>query len=38
VRKQVASIEAMEAQSVDQIPLGEQWQYEPKWDGSLSAF
>jgi ATP-dependent DNA ligase len=23
----------MEAQSVDQIPLGEQWQYEPKWDG-----
>jgi ATP-dependent DNA ligase len=23
----------MEAQSVDQIPLGEKWQYEPKWDG-----
>src|SRR5437588_8192579 len=23
----------MEALSVDQIPIGEQWQYEPKWDG-----
>jgi ATP-dependent DNA ligase len=23
----------MEAQSVDEIPLGEEWQYEPKWDG-----
>jgi ATP-dependent DNA ligase len=23
----------MEAESVDEIPLGEQWQYEPKWDG-----
>jgi ATP-dependent DNA ligase len=23
----------MEAQSVDEIPTGEQWQYEPKWDG-----
>ncbi len=23
----------MEAKSVDQIPQGEQWQYEPKWDG-----
>src|SRR4051794_6355458 len=24
---------AMEARSVDAIPRGEQWQYEPKWDG-----
>lgn len=23
----------MEARSVDAIPCGEQWQYEPKWDG-----
>jgi len=23
----------MEAQSVDEIPTGPQWQYEPKWDG-----
>src|SRR4051794_5936713 len=23
----------MEARSVDEIPLGDQWQYEPKWDG-----
>ncbi|WP_018323421.1 ATP-dependent DNA ligase [Bradyrhizobium sp. WSM2793] len=23
----------MEARSVDQIPRGEEWQYEPKWDG-----
>jgi ATP-dependent DNA ligase len=23
----------MEAQLVDEIPRGEQWQYEPKWDG-----
>ncbi|MCS3893382.1 ATP-dependent DNA ligase [Bradyrhizobium japonicum USDA 38] len=27
------AIEAMEARSVDAIPIGEQWQYEPKWDG-----
>ena len=27
------AIEAMEARSVDAIPTGEQWQYEPKWDG-----
>lgn len=26
-------IEPMEARSVDAIPVGEQWQYEPKWDG-----
>src|SRR6187551_3292095 len=23
----------MEASLVDEIPLGRQWQYEPKWDG-----
>jgi ATP-dependent DNA ligase len=23
----------MEARSVDQIPTGQEWQYEPKWDG-----
>src|SRR6476620_9720666 len=23
----------MEALSVDEIPRGEEWQYEPKWDG-----
>jgi ATP-dependent DNA ligase len=23
----------MEAKSVDEIPVGRQWQYEPKWDG-----
>ena len=23
----------MEARSVDEIPIGEAWQYEPKWDG-----
>ena len=27
------SFEPMEALSVDEIPTGEQWQYEPKWDG-----
>lgn len=26
-------IEAMEARSVDTIPEGGEWQYEPKWDG-----
>jgi ATP-dependent DNA ligase len=26
-------IEAMEARSVDAIPSGKEWQYEPKWDG-----
>lgn len=26
-------IEPMEARSVDAIPIGEGWQYEPKWDG-----
>ena len=23
----------MEARSVDEIPVGDEWQYEPKWDG-----
>src|SRR6187399_394473 len=23
----------MEARSVDEIPVGDAWQYEPKWDG-----
>jgi ATP-dependent DNA ligase len=27
------SLEPMEAQSVDRLPTGEGWQYEPKWDG-----
>jgi Ku protein len=27
------TIEAMEARSVEVIPAGEAWQYEPKWDG-----
>jgi ATP-dependent DNA ligase len=26
-------LEAMEARSVDAIPRGTEWQYEPKWDG-----
>ncbi len=28
-----AAHEAMEARSVDAIPKGREWQYEPKWDG-----
>jgi ATP-dependent DNA ligase len=28
-----AHIEAMEARSVVAIPVGKEWQYEPKWDG-----
>jgi ATP-dependent DNA ligase len=27
------SLEPMEAESVDRLPEGSQWQYEPKWDG-----
>ena len=23
----------MESHSVDEIPIGDNWQYEPKWDG-----
>ena len=26
-------VEPMEATTVDDLPTGEQWQYEPKWDG-----
>jgi len=26
-------IEPMEAEQVDEIPIGNSWQYEPKWDG-----
>jgi ATP-dependent DNA ligase len=33
VSKKTLRIEAMEARSVDAIPIGEEWQYEPKWDG-----
>ena len=32
-RKQPAKLVAMEARSVDAIPRGPDWQYEPKWDG-----
>jgi ATP-dependent DNA ligase len=33
VKKSRTPIEAMEARSVDAIPEGKEWQYEPKWDG-----
>jgi ATP-dependent DNA ligase len=33
VKKNRVHSEAMEARSVDAIPAGEEWQYEPKWDG-----
>jgi ATP-dependent DNA ligase len=33
VKKNRVPIEAMEARSVDAIPGGKEWQYEPKWDG-----
>jgi ATP-dependent DNA ligase len=33
VSKKALRIEAMEARSVDAIPTGPEWQYEPKWDG-----
>jgi ATP-dependent DNA ligase len=33
LKKGRIKIEAMEARSVDAIPIGEEWQYEPKWDG-----
>lgn len=32
-RKKPAKLVAMEARSVDAIPRGPDWQYEPKWDG-----
>ena len=30
------SLEPMEAESVSELPEGERWQYEPKWDGFRS--
>ena len=33
MKKNRVQIEAMEARSVDVVPSGEEWQYEPKWDG-----
>jgi ATP-dependent DNA ligase len=33
VKKNPVHSEAMEARSVDVIPSGKEWQYEPKWDG-----
>jgi ATP-dependent DNA ligase len=33
LKKGRINIEAMEARSVDAIPIGQEWQYEPKWDG-----
>src|SRR5258707_15024165 len=32
-RRRPAPLAAMEARSVDAIPRGPEWQYEPKWDG-----
>src|SRR5438132_9668068 len=32
-RQRLAPLAAMEARSVDAIPRGAEWQYEPKWDG-----
>jgi ATP-dependent DNA ligase len=32
-RRRTAVLAAMEARSVDAIPRGAEWQYEPKWDG-----
>src|SRR2546422_10476331 len=32
-RQRLAPFVAMEARSVDAIPRGSEWQYEPKWDG-----
>ena len=31
--KQTPPLPPMEAKSVDEIPTGDEWQYEPKWDG-----
>src|SRR5689334_20130322 len=33
-----SSLVAMEARSVDAIPRGAEWQYEPKWDGFRCLF
>src|SRR5919201_642926 len=32
-RRRPAPLAAMEARSVDAIPKGAEWHYEPKWDG-----
>jgi ATP-dependent DNA ligase len=32
-KKPAAELKAMEARSVNEIPQGKEWQYEPKWDG-----
>src|SRR5918994_6481531 len=32
-RLRPAPLAAMEARSVDAVPRGAEWQYEPKWDG-----
>ena len=33
VRKLRPPFAPMEALSVDEVPTGSEWQYEPKWDG-----
>src|SRR3954466_4856017 len=33
MKKTIVPIEAKEARSVDATPPGQEWQYEPKWDG-----
>src|SRR6476659_2252086 len=33
VRRLCVPLAPMEALSVDEVPVGEEWQYEPKWDG-----
>lgn len=33
MKKPLINIKVMEARSVDAIPIGKRWQYEPKWDG-----
>src|SRR5690349_5665027 len=33
VRRLKVPLPPMEAMTVDEIPTGDQWQYEPKWDG-----
>ena len=33
MKTSVKAVEPMEARSVDAIPVGKEWQYEPKWDG-----
>src|SRR4051794_2765344 len=32
-KERTGGLAAMEARSVDVIPRGDEWQYEPKWDG-----